>query len=112
MIVGSNGYGLLLLVMLLGYGLVEVPLLYWHRANHETTLAHLAWKAVKQHEEVQASQRELRASVLAVETAAQGTPYHDPLRRFVDIIVAKVYLNSSSSSLSLLDTILISYAFP
>lgn len=43
----SNTWGLFLLVLLLGYGLVEVPRSCWSSANNSYTLQHLHFKLAK-----------------------------------------------------------------
>ena len=43
----SNTWGLLILTLLLGYGLVEVPLTLWNASRRKHTLNHCYFKAAK-----------------------------------------------------------------
>lgn len=46
-ITASNTWGLLLLVLLMGYGLVEVPRVTWNTARLEYQMAHAYFKISK-----------------------------------------------------------------
>ena len=47
-VTASNTWGLFLLVLLLGYGLVEVPRLVWNNAKHQYMLSRTYFKIAKQ----------------------------------------------------------------
>ena len=47
-VTASNTWGLFLLVLLLGYGLVEIPRLVWNNAKHQYMLNRTFFKIAKQ----------------------------------------------------------------
>ena len=47
-VTASNTWGLFLLVLLLGYGLVEVPRLVWNNTKHQYMLSRTYFKIAKQ----------------------------------------------------------------
>lgn len=58
-ITASNTWGLLLLVFLMGYGLVEVPRTVWHASNLEYQLAHVYFKVSKMSTEKEEAEEKL-----------------------------------------------------
>ena len=58
-IAASNTWGLLLLVFLMGYGLVEVPRIVWHSSNLEYQLAHVYFKVSKMSTEKEEAEEKL-----------------------------------------------------
>lgn len=88
-ITASNTWGLTLLVLLLGYGLVEVPRSCWKNSNIPKLLSRCHFKVAKLSMEKIEAEEELEDVVAEVrrvnETIAQGSP----LRKFVEIILKK-----------------------
>jgi LMBR1-like membrane protein len=64
-ITASNTWGLFLLVLLLGYGLVEIPRLLWNYSKRQYTLDRLRFKIAKMSIETIEAEEELE-DVLAV----------------------------------------------
>lgn len=58
-ITAANTWGLFLLVLLLGYGLVEIPRSYWRSSSHGYLLAKTYFKAAKMATEKAAAQENL-----------------------------------------------------
>lgn len=58
-ITASNTWGLLLLVFLMGYGLVEVPRTVWRASNLEYQLAHVYFKVSKMSTEKEEAEEKL-----------------------------------------------------
>lgn len=58
-IAASNTWGLILLVILMGYGLVEVPRTIWHFSNLEYQLAHTYFKVSKMSTEKEEAEEKL-----------------------------------------------------
>jgi MFS family permease len=48
----ANAYGLFLVILFLGYGLVDIPRRYWHLANRQETLQRLEYLASRLHDEL------------------------------------------------------------
>lgn len=64
-ITAANTWGLFLLVLLLGYGLVEIPRSYWLSSSHDYLLAKTYFKAAKMSSEKAAAEENL-ADVMEV----------------------------------------------
>ncbi|XP_050699310.1 LMBR1 domain-containing protein 2 homolog [Eriocheir sinensis] len=86
----SNTWGLFWLVLLLGYGLVEVPRSIWHSASTLHTLNHSYFHAAKLSQE-RAESSERVSDLLQSMRALGGSigPGH-PLRPHMDVIESKV----------------------
>ena len=114
----SNAWGLLLLILLLGYGLVEVPRRLWINSKvdvlyrwycfqvrrppvvlvslHLPLCSHTLpsvtpspHQVVEKDRHLRAAQTELTATLKAVQNAVLVVPYHDPNRRYLDRVVLK-----------------------
>ena len=59
LITAANTWGLFLLVLLLGYGLVEVPRNVWHAANVDLSLARTYFRLAKLSTEKQEASEDL-----------------------------------------------------
>jgi len=88
-ITASNTWGLFLLVMLLGYGLVEVPRCIWNGCNHSLALAKTYFKISKLSSEKSESEEELEDCLERVKGASQAITYSHPSRVFLDVILEK-----------------------
>lgn len=69
-ITASNTWGLLLLVILMGYGLVEIPRTVWNSAKLDYKLAHAYFKVSKLSVEREEAEEQL-ADVLEVRSACK-----------------------------------------
>ena len=56
----SNTWGLLILTLLLGYGLVEVPLTLWNASRRKYSLNHCYFKAAKLYTEMAEADEKLK----------------------------------------------------
>ncbi|XP_078106971.1 G-protein coupled receptor-associated protein LMBRD2B-like [Sander vitreus] len=88
-ITAANTWGLFLLVLLLGYGLVEIPRSYWLSSSHGYLLAKTYFKAAKMATE-KASAEENLADVMEEVAGIHGSVrYNHCLRKCVDTIITK-----------------------
>ncbi|GIL77008.1 hypothetical protein Vretimale_3267 [Volvox reticuliferus] len=85
----SNAFGLIASIILLGYGLVEIPRNLW-KANPERQLKWCAHRAGKYAEKVMKSTAELETVVTIIAANERQMRRHDPLRKYMDIIVEHV----------------------
>lgn len=93
----SNTWGLFLLVLLLGYGLVEVPRGLWHSAQRGHALRHAYFRAAKlslERAEAQERLDDLLQRMLRYweiqHVSGSLSSGHNPLRRRLDVILAKL----------------------
>ncbi|GLC39990.1 hypothetical protein PLESTB_000120900 [Pleodorina starrii] len=85
----SNAFGLIASIILLGYGLVEIPRNLW-KADPERQLKWCAHRAGKYAEKVMKSTAELETVVTIIAANERQMRRHDPLRKYMDIIVEHV----------------------
>uniref|UniRef100_A0A671VB08 LMBR1 domain containing 2a n=1 Tax=Sparus aurata TaxID=8175 RepID=A0A671VB08_SPAAU len=85
-ITAANTWGLFLLVLLLGYGLVEIPRSYWLSSSHGYLLAKTYFKAAKMATEKVEAEENL-ADVMEVRIYELSCNHH--LRKCVDTILTK-----------------------
>nr|CAG4647762.1 EOG090X03B7 [Moina brachiata]SVE92915.1 EOG090X03B7 [Moina brachiata] len=88
----SNTWGLFWLVLLLGYGLVDIPRSIWRSASPGPLLTRLYFKAAKLHAEKSEAEENLEDYLEALQVALDRVPPSDPLRRSVETISDKVPL--------------------
>ncbi|XP_071012000.1 G-protein coupled receptor-associated protein LMBRD2B-like isoform X4 [Oncorhynchus clarkii lewisi] len=96
-IAAANTWGLFLLVLLLGYGLVEIPCLYWNSSRHGYLLAKTYFKAAKLAKEKSDAEEnmddamEVRWTRRTKEVANvnESIGYGHPLRISIDTILRK-----------------------
>jgi hypothetical protein len=88
-ITASNTWGLFLLVLLLGYGLVAVPRSLWYRSDTMLRLKQIYFKLAKLHTEKCESEERLEDVLNLVKDVAEKVKYNHPMRGFVDLIVKK-----------------------
>ncbi|MEW5297623.1 MAG: hypothetical protein WDW36_000821 [Sanguina aurantia] len=81
----SNAFGLFCGILLLGYGLVEIPRFLW-RSDPELLLKLSAHRAGAYAEAVMKSTAELEAVVMIIFANMKQMRRHDPLRKYMDII--------------------------
>ncbi|XP_076814972.1 G-protein coupled receptor-associated protein LMBRD2-like isoform X2 [Clavelina lepadiformis] len=89
LITASNTWGLFLLVLLLGYGLVEVPRRMCHAADLDRSLAQTHFKLAKLSTEKQEASEDLDDILEEIKRVAHSVCYNHPMRKFVNIIVSK-----------------------
>lgn len=88
-ITASNTWGMFLLILLLGYGLVEVPRSAWRAGNPLLTRAHTYFQLAKLSTEKQEAIENMDDLLVEIEKAAEIVRYNHPLRKFLDVIIAK-----------------------
>lgn len=88
-ITASNTWGLFLLVLLLGYGLVEVPRSFWQRSQTSLYLKQIYFKIAKLHGEKCDAEENLEDILNEVKAIAEKVRYNHPVRNCIDLIVKK-----------------------
>lgn len=88
-ITAANTWGLFLLVLLLGYGLVEIPRSYWLSSNQAYLLNKTYFKVAKMATEKADAEENLANVMEEVATVHQSVDINSPLRKRVDTILTK-----------------------
>ncbi|XP_071012001.1 G-protein coupled receptor-associated protein LMBRD2B-like isoform X5 [Oncorhynchus clarkii lewisi] len=88
-IAAANTWGLFLLVLLLGYGLVEIPCLYWNSSRHGYLLAKTYFKAAKLAKEKSDAEENMDDAMEEVANVNESIGYGHPLRISIDTILRK-----------------------
>ncbi|XP_041957635.1 G-protein coupled receptor-associated protein LMBRD2a [Alosa sapidissima] len=88
-ITAANTWGLFLLVLLLGYGLVEIPRSYWNASCHGHLLAKTYFKASKLMTEKADAEENLEDVMEDVRNASEAIKYNHPLRKCIDTVLRK-----------------------
>uniref|UniRef100_A0AAQ6AG47 LMBR1 domain containing 2 n=1 Tax=Amphiprion ocellaris TaxID=80972 RepID=A0AAQ6AG47_AMPOC len=88
-ITAANTWGLFLLVLLLGYGLVEIPRSYWLSSSHVYLLSKTYFKAAKMATEKAAAEENLADVMDEVADVHASVRYNHFLRKCVDTILTK-----------------------
>ncbi|MEQ2188578.1 LMBR1 domain-containing protein 2-B [Goodea atripinnis] len=89
-ITAANTWGLFLLVLLLGYGLVEIPRSYWNASRHGHLLMKTYFKASKLMTEKADAEENLEDVMEEVRKVSESIKYNHPLRKCIDTILRKV----------------------
>lgn len=88
-ITAANTWGLFLLVLLLGYGLVEIPRSYWLSSCHGHLLAKTYFKTAKMATEKAAAEENLADVMEEVAAVNKSVRYNHSFRKCVDTILTK-----------------------
>eukprot|EP00216_Chloropicon_sp_CCMP2111_P001807 CAMPEP_0198244222 /NCGR_PEP_ID=MMETSP1446-20131203/33729_1 /TAXON_ID=1461542 ORGANISM="Unidentified sp, Strain CCMP2111" /NCGR_SAMPLE_ID=MMETSP1446 /ASSEMBLY_ACC=CAM_ASM_001112 /LENGTH=727 /DNA_ID=CAMNT_0043928221 /DNA_START=62 /DNA_END=2245 /DNA_ORIENTATION=+ len=88
----SNAFGLLLVLFLLGYGLVEFPRLLWRQASRKGRQRLCYHKVGLQAEHTRKTHREVSEAIATVHEVSRHFGPRDPLRKYLDIIESAVDL--------------------
>ncbi|CAJ1068920.1 G-protein coupled receptor-associated protein LMBRD2B-like [Xyrichtys novacula] len=88
-ITAANTWGLFLLVLLLGYGLVEIPRSYWLSSSQGYLLAKAYFKAAKMATEKAEAEEHLANVMEEVASVHGSVRYNHNLRKCVDTILTK-----------------------
>lgn len=88
-ITAANTWGLFLLVLLLGYGLVEIPRSYWLSSNQAYLLNKTYFKVAKMATEKADAEENLANVMEEVATVHQSVSINSSLRKRVDTILTK-----------------------
>ena len=85
-------YGLLLVILLLGYGLVEVPRQLWRKSRLRTALNHLYFNTVSLYEELLDSEGQIEETMAQVKQWEQNVGPEDPWYPYIQELVVEVPL--------------------
>ncbi|XP_028658296.1 G-protein coupled receptor-associated protein LMBRD2B [Erpetoichthys calabaricus] len=88
-ITAANTWGLFLLVLLLGYGLVEIPRSYWNASKRGHLLMKTYFKAAKLMTEKADAEESLEDAMEEVRKINESVKYNHPLRKYIDTILKK-----------------------
>ncbi|XP_068617047.1 G-protein coupled receptor-associated protein LMBRD2B-like [Brachionichthys hirsutus] len=88
-ITAANTWGLFLLVLLLGYGLVEIPRFYWRSSSHDYLLAKSYFKVAKMSAEKVAVKEDLANVMEDVQSVHRSVGDNFSLRKCMDTILTK-----------------------
>ncbi|XP_056146548.1 G-protein coupled receptor-associated protein LMBRD2B isoform X1 [Lampris incognitus] len=88
-ITAANTWGLFLLVLLLGYGLVEIPRSYWNASRRGHLLIKTYFKAAKLMTEKADAEENLEDVMEEVRKVSESIKYNHPLRKYIDTILRK-----------------------
>ncbi|KAK5909845.1 hypothetical protein CesoFtcFv8_003738 [Champsocephalus esox] len=88
-ITAANTWGLFLLVLLLGYGLVEIPRSYWLLSSYDYLLAKTYFKAAKVATEKASAEENLADVMEEVTGVHEAIRFNHGLRKCVDTIIGK-----------------------
>ncbi|XP_077478387.1 G-protein coupled receptor-associated protein LMBRD2B [Stigmatopora argus] len=88
-IAAANTWGLFLLVLLLGYGLIEIPRSYWNASKHGHLLLKTYFKASKLMTEKADAEENLEDVMEEVRKVSEAIKYNHPLRKCIDTILRK-----------------------
>lgn len=86
----SNTWGLFVLVLMLGYGLVEVPRNCWNRSQKGYQLTRAYFRVAKLMSEKSDAEEALDDVLISVNTVGTMIGEADPRRKLVEIILSKV----------------------
>lgn len=90
LVVLSNLWGLFLVIVLLGYGLVEVPRKLWYAGSHVLSLKYIQFKAAKLNETMNDAKYAMSECLKRVNAARKLTYGQSDLENCVNIIIEKV----------------------
>ncbi|XP_007548113.1 LMBR1 domain-containing protein 2-B-like [Poecilia formosa] len=88
-ITAANTWGLFLLVLLLGYGLVEIPRSYWFSSSNSFLLAKTYFKVAKLATEKASAEEDLADVMEEVAVLNESVRFNHSLRTCVDTILTK-----------------------
>ncbi|XP_060792076.1 G-protein coupled receptor-associated protein LMBRD2B isoform X4 [Neoarius graeffei] len=89
-ITAANTWGLFLLVLLMGYGLVEIPRSYWEASKQGHLLIKTYFKAAKLMTEKADAEENLEDVMEEVRKVNESIKYNHPFRKYVDTILRKM----------------------
>ena len=90
----SNMWGLLMVIVLLGYGLVDVPRRIWYQVYTEYTLRTSYFRASKLSTEISDAQIDEDEIEEQIKSVAGVIKASDPTRRFVDMLLSRAKLDT------------------
>lgn len=91
----ANTWGLIMQMLMLGFGLVDIPRYLWRRYDLSTTLKLYQYQAAKMSLEMAEASEKLEEVYEEVRSVAGRLPKEDPLRKYVSIILMKCPFGSA-----------------
>ena len=91
----GNTWGLFLSVLLLGYGLVEIPRRFWFKGDRKRRLEELFFMASGTYTELENAKERVLDAIDTVREIERNIPTSDPLRYYFDKVVMKTPLSDS-----------------
>jgi len=85
----SNAYGLAIVILLLGYGLAEVPRKFWRKTDREGLLRYYRYKVFVHYEQYIEAEKELENAMKLVKKHDDQVKPGDDYRQYIDVIVSK-----------------------
>eukprot|EP01133_Synstelium_polycarpum_P018026 gene18026-21517_t len=85
----ANAYGLILVVLTMGFGLVDIPRNLLRKSNRYHTLRHYRVEAVALKEDLEESRKKLNDHLRLIKTTSDRAGEFDPYRPYLDIIISK-----------------------
>ncbi|KAN0047504.1 hypothetical protein ACTA71_001886 [Dictyostelium dimigraforme] len=83
----ANTWGLCLVIVLMGYGLVETPRSIWVSSQRSLVLKHLQFKAVELLNSKKKANEELIATLKVIKRFQERTKKYDPYEKYIKIII-------------------------
>ncbi|KAF9960370.1 hypothetical protein BGZ72_007175 [Mortierella alpina] len=83
----SNSWGLVLVVIFMGYGMVDVPRRLWHKGDNSRELKRINFKASVVKDKRQDTEDEVHAVAKELSVVCHRVQLSDPLRPFIDQMV-------------------------
>ncbi|KAK5581266.1 hypothetical protein RB653_001297 [Dictyostelium firmibasis] len=83
----ANTWGLCLVIVLMGYGLVETPRSMWVNSQRQLVLKHLQFKTVELLNSKKKANEELIATLKVIRKIQEKTKKYDPYEKYIKIIV-------------------------
>ncbi|KAG0373070.1 hypothetical protein BGX24_012181 [Mortierella sp. AD032] len=84
----SNSWGLVLVVIFMGYGMVDVPRRLWHKGDNARELRRISFKASVVKDKRQDTEDEVHSVAKELSVVCHKVQHSDPLRPYVDKMVA------------------------
>ena len=88
-ITASNTWGLFLLILLLGFGLIDFPRSLWFKSDYTLYLKQSYFQLAKIHTEKCEAEEELEDLESEIKQLAQKIKYNHPYRKFIEVIIKK-----------------------
>jgi hypothetical protein len=91
MVAAGNAWGLFLVILLMGYGLVTVPRVLWRRGDLEGTLKYFEFKASILHTSLSDTKHELVELAKEINSAWESLDDGDELKQHAEDMLKRVF---------------------
>eukprot|EP01114_Cavostelium_apophysatum_P015478 TRINITY_DN4216_c0_g1_i1.p1 TRINITY_DN4216_c0_g1~~TRINITY_DN4216_c0_g1_i1.p1 ORF type:complete len:431 (+),score=84.23 TRINITY_DN4216_c0_g1_i1:183-1475(+) len=88
-IAAANAWGLLVLILLLGYGLVDIPKRAWKESRRKYMLKYYQYQAAHLRENFEESKKQLDKTLKLIKKYSDKIAADDPFRPYIDKIIQK-----------------------